>query len=272
MIYEYNEEIVNRSNVFNDERNFIGYVLPDGSVFRCQNHNVSNVDSFLKLYLELLDTNFDKKEELIDVETDNKLAMIILKYLKKSTYDQIHALLEFTQKEEITIKDLLVSLFGCHLVTRLNNGNFLIFTSQGTYIYDPTYHYITFSASIIYNRDEDNIAHFSEEDNNGYIIFTSSFNHYIYFSDGTSYTSISHNLVLKYYDYSVVPYKHYNDSYFFHIYYNINYNNKICFYFYKYKIKKQRSIDQLYAHQYIPDYSYRFITCQLMRIYYFISK
>ena len=131
------------------------------------------------------------------------------------------------------IINILISFslaYDYRLVTRLNNGNFLIFTSQRTFIYDPTYHYITFSASIIYNRDEDNIAHFSEEDNNGYIIFTSSFNLYIYFSDGTSYTSISHNLVLKYYDYSVVPYKHFNDSYFFHIYYNINNYNKICFY------------------------------------------
>ncbi len=119
MIYEYNEEVVNRSNDFNDKRNFVGYILPDGSVFRCKDHNVSNVDSFLKMYLELLDANYDKKEELIDVETDNKLAKIILKYLKNATYEQIHALLEFTKKENITIKDLLVSLFGCHLVTRL---------------------------------------------------------------------------------------------------------------------------------------------------------
>ena len=170
MIYEYNEEIVNRSNVFNDERNFIGYVLPDGSVFRCQNHNVSNVDSFLKLYLELLDTNFDKKEELIDVETDNKLAMIILKYLKKSTYDQIHALLEFTQKEEITIKDLLVSLFGCHLVTRLKKE---ILTSEINHrcFYNYLLHdfKVVTIDKIIYDEDKKEYHYIKSNERNDYL-------------------------------------------------------------------------------------------------------
>ena len=119
MIYEYNPKIVNRSDDFFDKRNFVGYILPDGKVFECVEHNVSNVCSFLKLYIDLLNSNYENKKEILNVETDNELAKIVLNKLNKMSYDEIHALLEFINNNAIILSDLFVSYFGCHLVTRM---------------------------------------------------------------------------------------------------------------------------------------------------------
>ena len=131
MIYEYNDEVVNRSNDFFDIRNFVGYILPDGSIFKCQNHNISNIDTFLKMYLDLLDSNYEKKDELLNIETDNKLAKVVISYLKKMSYEEIHSFIDFTTNNTLSISDLLVSFFGCHLVTRLKKE---ILTSEPNHV------------------------------------------------------------------------------------------------------------------------------------------
>ena len=60
---------------------------------------------------------------------------------------------------------------GNGLITRLNNGNFIIFGSDRTYILDPTYtQLIDLGSTVSRGKEYDNIAHFSEEDD-GYIIF-----------------------------------------------------------------------------------------------------
>ena len=108
--------------------------------------------------------------------------------------------------------------FSLTVVTRLNNGNFLVFSSERTFVYDPTYTYASkYSGKVSYETNYENIAHFSEEDN-GYIIYISYVSHNIFFSDGTFYNSYNQVLSKFYYDYSVIPYK---DSYYFYVYYDI---------------------------------------------------
>lgn len=170
MIYQYEEKVVNRSNDFLDKDNFIGYILPNGSIFSCENHNVSNVDTFLKMYLVLLDEDISKKDELLNIETDNELAKIILVYLKKMSHDEIHALLEFTRKESTTIKDLLVSLFGCHLITRLKKE---ILTSEidHTCFYNYLLHdfKIMSLSKLVYDKDSKEYKYVDFADRNDYL-------------------------------------------------------------------------------------------------------
>ncbi len=121
MIYEYNKKIVNNDSVvdFYKNKKFIGYILPDGSVFECMEHNISNVETSVKMYLELIDNNYSDKDELLNVDTNNKILQLIIKYLKTMSHEKIHALLEYIKKENLLLSDLLVSYFGCHLITRL---------------------------------------------------------------------------------------------------------------------------------------------------------
>ena len=119
MVYSYNEEIVNRSNAFFDEKNFVGYILPDGSIYKCVDHNVSNIETFFNMFLVILDEKYEEKDELLNIQTDDKLARIVLLKLKKMPHDEIAALRKFIDSNNIIISDLIVSLFGCHLITRL---------------------------------------------------------------------------------------------------------------------------------------------------------
>lgn len=170
MVYEYIEEIVNRSNNFCDEKNFVGYILPDGNIYACKNHNVSNVDTFLKMYLSLLDKDYDKKNELLNIETSNKLAMVVLKRLKNMSHDEIHALLEFTKDNVFSISDLLVGLFGCHLVTRLKKE---ILTSEANHYCFYNYllhdfHIVTID-KIVYNSKKKKYDCIKENERNDYL-------------------------------------------------------------------------------------------------------
>ena len=155
MVYEYNEEIENRSNNFADKKNFVGYILPDGTIYACKNHNVSNVDTFLKMYLVLLDKDYDKRNELLNIETSDKLAMVVLNRIKKMSYDEIHAFLEITKHNGFSISDLLVQFFGCHLVTRLKKE---ILTSETNHycFYNYLLHnfQIVTIDKIIYNEEK----------------------------------------------------------------------------------------------------------------------
>ena len=126
MVYEYNSKIVNRSNDFNDKNNFVGYILPDGSIYECIEHNVYSVYSVFKMYLQLLEKEYDKKNEILDIETDDKLAQIVLNKLKNMSYDEIKAFISF-DNGSYTASDLFVSFFGCHLITRLKK---VILTSE----------------------------------------------------------------------------------------------------------------------------------------------
>ncbi len=133
MIYEFDPRVVNRKKVddFNKYTKFIGYILPDGDIFECKEHNVSDATSVLKMFLDILDNNYDNKNIILDTNSNNKLLDVLLTRLKHMSHDEIHALLDFiNNNNEFTISDLLVSYFGCHLITRLDKE---ILTSEIDY-------------------------------------------------------------------------------------------------------------------------------------------
>lgn len=119
MIYNYDEGIVNRSNEFFDDKNFVGYILPDGSIYKCKDHNVINIETFLQMYLNILDYEYEKRDELFSVDTKDKLGKVVFNKLRQMSHDEIHALKEFIDGNNIILSDLLVNFFGCHLITRL---------------------------------------------------------------------------------------------------------------------------------------------------------
>ena len=114
MIYDYNAKIVNHNKVddFFNDHSFVGYILPDGTIFKCKDHNVSDANTFLKMYLEILDKDYEKKDELLNTETNNKLSELIVNHLKRMSHDKIHALLELINNSSFSISDLLVCYFG----------------------------------------------------------------------------------------------------------------------------------------------------------------
>ena len=150
-----------------------------------------------------------------------------------------------------------------HLTARLSNGNFLVISCNGKYIFDPTYTNSTSISGISHDNYRENLAHFSEEDN-GYILFISPQHHHILFSNGSLFSSIPITLYKMFYEYSVIPYNHYNDSYYYYvIYYKSNKN----FIFQKYEFfSNNKSIQNIFEKSYEPnDSNYNIITCQLMK-------
>lgn len=170
MIYEYDEKIVNRSDEFNNKNNFVGYILPDGSIYESVNHNVSDVYSFFRLYLDILNESYDKKDELLNVDTSNKLANVILKRMKTMSYDEIHALCLFTKQTNFMMCDLLVSFFGCHQVTR---KKMQIITSE--IIHEPFYNYllhgftITTAPKLVFDEEKKEYKYLFGKDQNEYL-------------------------------------------------------------------------------------------------------
>ncbi len=115
MTYKYEETVVNINSMVN---NYIGYILPDGSLYRCKNHNVSNVYTVLKMYLSILKTNYKDKDEILSSPVSDKLLLLVIKFLKNASYDKIVALSNFIETSSIGFSDLTVELFGCHLIAR----------------------------------------------------------------------------------------------------------------------------------------------------------
>ena len=122
MVYKYEKEIVNTKNIdhFYDKNNFVGYILPNGDIYQCIEHNVSNVDTVLRMYLQILRDHYDDKEELLKKDTTDKLLKLVINYLKNATYFEIVALSKFINKHNLFVSDVIVQLLGCHLVTRLD--------------------------------------------------------------------------------------------------------------------------------------------------------
>ena len=108
-----------------------------------------------------------------------------------------------------------------HITTRLNNGNFLVFTSEGKYTMDPAFNLYNKTNDISCNNYHENLAHFSEEDG-GYILFISNSYHHILSPYGELLIKCSFDLPNSnyyYYDFSVIPYNHVNDLYYYYLIY-----------------------------------------------------
>ncbi len=129
MVYKYEEKIVNRNNIdnFYNKNSFVGYILPNGEIYQCKEHNISNIDTVLRMDLDLLIKNYNDKDKILDNDSNDILMKIIVSYLNKLSQEQIVALNNFINKNNLFVSDLIVQLFGCHLVTRLNK---LIITSE----------------------------------------------------------------------------------------------------------------------------------------------
>ena len=171
MVYKFDKRVVNYSKVdhFYDKNNFVGYILPNGEIYPCKNHNVSNVKTVLEMSIELLKRNFNDKKSIIDNSSHDKLLNIVINYLNKATYDEILALSKFMDKN-LYISDIIVQLFGCHLITRLNKT---IITSEINH--DCFFDYLLNDYKIftidkiIYDKDKKEYRFVSGKDRNDYL-------------------------------------------------------------------------------------------------------
>ena len=123
MIFEYFGEVVNDGNKIDDfyqKNKFVGFILPNGELYRTKNHNVDGISSFFYMSLHLLINYYDEKNSFLLDTTDDKLGKIVLNYLKKASKEELIALSKFINENHLDFSDLLVQLFGCHLITRLN--------------------------------------------------------------------------------------------------------------------------------------------------------
>ena len=120
--YKYYDEITNTNEVkdFFNKTNFIGYILPDGNIYPCEKHNIESVISVFNLELNNLINHFDDRDKFLVKESSDPLLQLILDFFWSLTHDMVIKLNEFIENNSLNMSDILVSLFGCHLVTRLN--------------------------------------------------------------------------------------------------------------------------------------------------------
>ncbi len=156
MAYQYYSEIVNNNEVsdFFSKDTFVGYILPNGQIYPCVQHNIEGIDTYLRLSLYNLKNHFADKDQIL-VDTDDEVGKIVVNYLKKLSYDEICKLDSFISQNKLSLSDLMVQLFNCHLVTRLKKR---IITSNPKH--DLFYNYLLMGFSIdtiprIYYVDND---------------------------------------------------------------------------------------------------------------------
>jgi len=172
MVYEFNKNVINLGGVnnFNSKYCFIGYILPNGDICRCEKHNVEDVSTILKLFLQLLRDYYDDRDRFLTGETKSKLIKIVINYLRSMSYDQVIALDDFLNSSRRIISDILVQLFGCHLVTRLDKK---ILTSKNNH--EVFYNYLLNDFNVetidemVYNNEKKEYCFVSQKDRNGYL-------------------------------------------------------------------------------------------------------
>ena len=137
--YPYNAKVVNENEVndFFNKDSFVGYILPDGEIYSCENHNVASLQSFYDMMVELLKNNYTHKDEFLGRETKDPLFLMVADFLYNNRLEDIIKFDNFIHQNNLSISDILVSFFGCHLVTRLNKR---ILTSS--ILHYPFYNYI----------------------------------------------------------------------------------------------------------------------------------
>ena len=120
--YKYHEEIENNGNLnsFFDKNNFVGYILPDGSIYPCEKHNISSVESFFNLVINFLYEKYDDKEKFLEKKSKDKLLQLLLNFFWKLSREEVNSLHKFMKLNKLDLSNILVSLIDCHLVTRLN--------------------------------------------------------------------------------------------------------------------------------------------------------
>ena len=137
--YEYHEEIINNNKVedFYGKTNFVGYILPDGSIYSCQNHNMETLETFYDMMIFYLKNDYKNKEKFLGRETKDPIFMMFRDFFWNATLEEIIKFDNFIKEKSLTLSDVLVSFFGCHLVTRLDKR---ILTSS--VLHYPFFNYI----------------------------------------------------------------------------------------------------------------------------------
>ena len=122
MAYEYHKEIVNvgETKDFYKQKNFIGYILSDGRIYQSHDHNIETISSFFSMTIENLRDNFDKRGEILDIETQDSIGQMLINYFRRVSYEEVVALDKFIKKNCLSLSDILVGYFNCHSITRLN--------------------------------------------------------------------------------------------------------------------------------------------------------
>ena len=122
--------------------------------------------------------------------------------------------------------------FDYHRKKRLNNGNYLILSTQGIYLYNEDFNskidLVIFDTSLAESNSEiysSDIAQFLTEDN-GFIICLIKNETYILAKNGTFLSHKTEDFVIKELSYSIIPYGHDNNEYYYAIF-SINENDKI---------------------------------------------
>ena len=152
--------------------------------------------------------------------------------------------------------------FHYHISTNLNNGNFLVFSCDGTYLIYSNFTPGIFNASISGGNCCENLAHFSYNDG-GYILYITSNTHFLFSSDGYFLASYPNDLSKNYHQYSVVPHYHSSYKYYYHL---IHYNKTgIIFQNYYYN-SNLNIISHINNNFYYVSNDFCSITCELMLI------
>ena len=169
--YKYHEGIENNGNLDNffDKNNFVGYILPDGTIYPCEKHNISSMESFFNLIVNNLYFKYDDKEKFLEKSIDDKLFQMLLDFFWKLSKEEAESLYQFTKDNKIDLSNILVSLIGCHLVTRLNKK---ILTSLSSH--EPFYNYLLMGFEIetvpkIIYKDGEYIFHRDSLYNNDFL-------------------------------------------------------------------------------------------------------
>jgi len=145
MVYEYHDEVVNKNEVkdFYKPTSFVGYILDDGTIYRAKNHNIESISTFFFMALSNLIRKYSDKDIILDVESNDPIAQLLINYFKRASYDELIALNEFINEYNLSLSDILVGYFRCHLVTRLNKR-----ISTASNDFEPFHNYILMGFTI----------------------------------------------------------------------------------------------------------------------------
>ena len=94
----------------------------------------------------------------------------------------------------------IIDIFHFHRSTKLNNGNFLLFSCKGMYLLSSDLSTIIYNSSITIDNYQENIVHFSDK-GGGYILYISRTNHYLFSQDGNFIKNYKYDLSNRYYYY-----------------------------------------------------------------------
>ena len=167
------------------------------------------------------------------------------------------------------ISYFLTEKYHYHISTKLNNGNFMIFSCDGIYMITPNFNSFQLNTDIISGDNyNENIAHFLDKDG-GYILYVTSSRQYLFSQDGYFINYYSYSLPTGFSRYSVIP-KYLSNNYLY--YYLIYYYNSTTINFKRIEYNLENdyfytggSYHYYYNHNLEDIDSNALITCEVMK-------